>query len=215
LNYCLDEFTAKSSQLKIKNKNDYEFNPSYIMESIIKIFSYFVDYEKFIKFVVSNQRDYKYEKFTKVIKLKNEYNKVRVDWDMEISEKFDDLVYNKLKKAKKLVEQNTINYDDVPEEFLVPLTFNLIETPITLPSSHMNIDRTNIDDYLLSNPTDPFNRNPLTKEELIHNVELKKKIDEYKNKKFKEKQKQNKIEKEKEEEKKEENKEENKAENNN
>ena len=126
MNFCLDEFTAKSSHLKIKNKNDYEFNPSYIMESIIKIFSYFVDYEKFIKFVVSNQRDYKYEKFTKVIKLKNEYNKVGVDWDMEISEKFDDLVYNKLKKAKKLVEQNTINYDDVPEEFLVPLTFNLI-----------------------------------------------------------------------------------------
>ena len=59
----------------------------------------------------------------------------------------------------------------------------------------MNIDRTNIDDYLLSNPTDPFNRNPLTKEELIPNVELKKKIDEYKNKKFKEKQKLNKIEK--------------------
>ena len=213
LNYCLDEFTAKSSQLKIKNKNDYEFNPSYIMESIIKIFSYFVDYEEFIEFVVSDQRAYKYENFTKAIKLKNEYNKVRVD--MEISEKFDDLVYNKLKKAEKLVEQNTINYDDAPEEFLDPLTFNLMENPVTLPSSHMNIDRRNIEDYLLSNPTDPFNRNPLTKEELIPNVELKKKIDEYKNKKFKEKQKQNKIEKEKEEEKKEENKEENKAENNN
>ena len=51
-----------------------------------------------------------------------------------------------------------------------------------------------------------INRNPLTKEELIHNVELKRKNDEYKNKKFKEKQKLNKIEKEKEEEKKEENK---------
>ena len=207
LNYCLDEFTAKSSQLKIKNKNDYEFNPSYIMESIIKIFSYFVDYEEFIEFVVSDQRAYKYENFTKAIKLKNEYNKVRVD--MEISEKFDDLVYNKLKKAEKLVEQNTINYDDAPEEFLDPLTFNLMENPVTLPSSHMNIDRRNIEDYLLSNPTDPFNRNPLTKEELIPNVELKKKIDEYKNKKFKEKQKQNKIEKEKEEEKKAENKAEN------
>ena len=46
----------------------------------------------------------------------------------------------------------------------------------------------------------------MTKEELIPNVELKKKIDEYKNKKFKEKQKLNKIEKEKEEQKKEENK---------
>ena len=187
LNYCLDEFTAKSSQLKIKNKNDYEFNPSYIMESIIKIFSYFVDYEEFIEFVVSDERAYKYENFTKAIKLKNEYNKVRVD--VETSEKFDNLVYNKLKKAEEIVEKNTINYDDAPEEFLDPLTYTLMENPVILPSSHMNIDRRTIEDYLLTNPSDPFNRNPLTKDELIPNEELKKKIDEYKLNKFKEKQK--------------------------
>ena len=185
MNYCLDEFTAKSSQLKIKNKNDYEFNPSYIMESIIKIFAYFVDYQEFIEFVVSDERAYKYENFTKAIKLKNEYNKVKVD--METSEKFDNLVFNKLKKAEEIVEQNTINYDDAPEEFLDPLTYNLMENPVILPSSHMNIDRRTIEDYLMSNPSDPFNRNPLTKEELIPNVELKKKIDEYKKDKLKEK----------------------------
>ena len=187
LNYCLDEFTAKSSQLKIKNKNDYEFNPSYIMESIIKIFSYFVDYEEFIEFVVSDERAYKYENFTKAIKLKNEYNKVKVD--TETSEKFDNLVYKKLKKAEEIVQQNTINYDDAPEEFLDPLTYNLMENPVILPSSHINIDRRTIEDYLLSNPSDPFNRNPLTKDELIPNEELKKKIDEYKINKFKKKQK--------------------------
>ena len=187
LNYCLDEFTAKSSQLKIKNKKDYEFKPSYIMESIIKIFSYFVDYEEFIEFVVSDERSYKYENFTKAIKLKNDLNKVKVD--METSEKFDNLVFNKLKKAEELVEQKTINYDDAPEEFIDPLTYNLMENPVILPSSHINIDRRTIEDYLLSNPTDPFNRNPLTKEELIPNDELRKKIDDYKLKKFKEKQK--------------------------
>ena len=186
MNYCLDEFTAKSSQLKIKNKNDYEFNPSFIMESIIKIFSSFVNYEEFIEFVVSDARAYKYDNFTKAIKLKNE-NKVKVD--METSENFDNLVYNKLKKAEELVEQNTINYDDAPEEFLDPLTYSLMENPVILPSSHMNIDRRTIEDYLLTNPSDPFNRNPLTKEELIPNDDLKKKIDEYKANKLKEKQK--------------------------
>ena len=186
MNYCLDEFTAKSSQLKIKNKNDYEFNPSYIMESIIKIFSYFVNYEEFLEFVVSDPRAYKYDNFTKAIKLKNE-NKVKVD--METSENFDNLVYNKLKKAEELVEQKKINYDDAPEEYLDPLTYDLMENPVILPSSHINIDRRTIEDYLLTNPSDPFNRNPLTKEELIPNDDLKKKIDEYKAKKLKEKQK--------------------------
>ena len=186
MNYCLDEFTAKISQLKIKNKNDYEFNPSYIIESIIKIFSYFVDYEEFLEFVVSDPRAYKYDNFTKAIKLKNE-NKVKVD--METSENFDNIVYNKLKKAEELVEQKKINYDDAPEEYLDPLTYGLMENPVILPSSHINIDRRTIEDYLLTNPSDPFNRNPLKKEELIPNDDLKKKIDEYKANKLTEKKK--------------------------
>ena len=162
------------------------------MESIIKIFSYFVDYEEFIEFVVSDQRAYKYENFTKAVKLKNDYNKVKVD--METYEKFDNLVFKKLKVAEETVKQNAVNFDDAPEEFLDPLTYNIMENPVILPSSKINIDRRTIEDYLLTNPSDPFNRNPLTKEELIPNDELKKKIDEYKINKIKEKQK-NKINK--------------------
>ena len=197
LNYCLDEFTSKSSQLKIKNKKDYEFNPSYIMESLIKIYSYFSSYEQFIEHIVMDERSYKYDNFIKAIKVKNDFNKVKVE--PEISEKFDDLVYNKLKKAKEIVDKNTINYDDAPEEFLDPLTFALMEDPITLPTSHINIDRRTIEDYLLTNHTDPFNRNPLTKEELIPNVELKNKIEEYKAKKLKDLQNKNKTKEEKKE----------------
>ena len=193
LNYCLDEFTSKSSQLKIKNKKDYEFNPSYIMESMIKIYSYFSTYEQFVEFIVMDERSYKYDNFLKAIKVKNDFNKVKVD--PEISEKFDDLVYNKLKKAKEIVDKNTINYDDAPDEFLDPLLSTLMEDPITLPTSHINIDRRTIEDYLLTNPTDPFNRNPLTKEELIPNDELKKKIEEYKLMKLKELQNKNNSEK--------------------
>jgi ubiquitin conjugation factor E4 B len=199
LNYCLDEFTSKSSQLKIKNKKDYEFNPSYIMESIIKLYTFFYDYDEFFELVVSDERAYNYDNFLKAIKVKNDFNKVKVD--AETSEKFDDIVYNKLKKAKETVEQKKVNYDDAPDEFLDPLTFGLMEDPVTLPTSHINTDRRNIEDYILTNPTDPFNRNPLTKEELIPNVELKKKIEQYKLSKIKKKQSNTKIENEKKEEK--------------
>jgi ubiquitin conjugation factor E4 B len=71
-----------------------------------------------------------------------------------------------------------------------------MEDPIILPTSHMNIDRKTIEEYLLTNPTDPFNRNPLTKEELIPNVELKKRIDDYKLEKIKAIQNKNNKEKE-------------------
>ena len=184
LNYSLNEFTSKSSKLKIKNRKDYEFDPAYIMESLIKIYSYFSGYDEFIEYVVSDEINYNYDYFLMAIKLKNDFSKVKVD--SYISEKFDDLVYNKLEKVKEIVDKKKINYDDAPEEFLDPLTLVLMEDPIILPTSHISIDRRTIEDYLLTNPTDPFNRNPLTKEELIPNPELKKRIDEYRNKKIEE-----------------------------
>jgi hypothetical protein len=42
------------------------------------------------------------------------------------------------------------------------------------------MDRSVIERSLLSSPTDPFNRKPLTKEMLVPNEELKKKIEEWK-----------------------------------
>ena len=78
------------------------------------------------------------------------------------------------------VEKNTINYDDAPEEFIDALLDVIMEDPVILPTSHMTVDRKTIEHYLLNNPIDPFNRNPLRKEDLIPNIELKKRIDEYK-----------------------------------
>ena len=51
-----------------------------------------------------------------------------------------------------------------------------MDDPMILPTSHVNVDRKFIEEFLLINQIDPFNRNPLNKEELIPNVELKKKL---------------------------------------
>ncbi|MDP2435306.1 MAG: hypothetical protein Q8P67_06150, partial [archaeon] len=48
--------------------------------------------------------------------------------------------------------------------------------PVILPSSRVTVDRSVITRHLLSNPTDPFNRTPLSEEDLIPNEELKHRI---------------------------------------
>lgn len=40
--------------------------------------------------------------------------------------------------------------------------FTLMEDPVKLPASQVTIDRSTITSHLLSDPTDPFNRSPLT-----------------------------------------------------
>lgn len=49
--------------------------------------------------------------------------------------------------------------------------------PVILPSSHVTVDRTTIARHLLSDQTDPFNREPLTMDQVKVNTELKEKID--------------------------------------
>ena len=103
LNCCLNQFTSKSSQLNIKNRKDYDFKPSFIIESLITIYSYFTNYEEFIEIIIKKESSFKYDNFLKAIKVKDSYYKVKVDFN--ISEIFDDLVYYKIKKAKENIEK--------------------------------------------------------------------------------------------------------------
>ena len=40
-------------------------------------------------------------------------------------------------------------FADAPDEFIDPLTFNIMEDPVSLPTSDMNIDRSTIARHLL------------------------------------------------------------------
>jgi len=67
----------------------------------------------------------------------------------------------------------------VPEEFLDPITAELMQDPVKLPSGH-SVDRAVISRHLLSDETDPFSRARCTVEMLIENPELKAQIEEWK-----------------------------------
>ena len=71
LNHCLQEFTKNNSELNIKNKKDFGFNPFLIMKSLIKIYSYLSIYEEFVEFIVNDESYYKYENFQLDVKIKN------------------------------------------------------------------------------------------------------------------------------------------------
>jgi len=51
--------------------------------------------------------------------------------------------------------------------------------PVILPSSKTIIDRSTIKQHFLSDPTDPFNRQPLKWEDIIDATELKEEITSY------------------------------------
>ena len=99
------------------------------------------------------------------------------------------------KKANELVPEE--EWDDIPDEFLDPLLNCIMRDPVLLPSSRQICDRGVILRHLLSENTDPFNRQSLSEDMLIGQPELKERIDAW----IREKREMKKMEKEKEKEK--------------
>ena len=192
LNYSLNIFASPlGNELKLKNLSDYEFNPKFILGALLSVYSAFYAQMEFIESVVKDERSYKYENFERAKNLVENSGKIIIETnDFNNYLKF----FEKLKEEEKKIKEEEINFDDAPDEFTDQLTMLLMTDPVKLPKSNVIVDRKTIETHLLSDPTDPFNRAPLTKEMLIPCPELKAKIQEYINRKKKEKSKKMDIE---------------------
>lgn len=82
------------------------------------------------------------------------------------------------KVEQKAVEQqeNEEVIAEAPEHFLDPIMSTLMLDPVILPSSRATVDRSTIARHLLSDQTDPFNRAPLSMDQIIPNTELAEEI---------------------------------------
>lgn len=83
-------------------------------------------------------------------------------------------------KVGQLEREEKVNQEalaDAPDEFLDPIMSTLMIDPVILPSSHVTVDRTTIARHLLSDQSDPFNRSPLTMDQVKTDKELKAKIE--------------------------------------
>ena len=186
LNYSLNIFASPKLgyEIRTKNVNEYSFKPHFILGSILTIYSAFYDKIEFIQCVIKDERSYKFDNFDRA------KNLVANNSSIEISQKnFQNYIIfvDKLRKEEKRIKAEQINFDDAPEEFLDTLTALIMTDPVKLPKSHVILDRKTIETHLLSDQTDPFNREPLTKDMLIPCPELKAKIEEYINRKKNEK----------------------------
>lgn len=89
----------------------------------------------------------------------------------------------KVEEAYREIQEEDEDFDDVPEEYLDPLVFEIMANPVTLPVSKMNIDLATIKEHLLTHDTDPFNRVPLKLEEVVPNEKLRLEIEDFKRRK--------------------------------
>lgn len=68
---------------------------------------------------------------------------------------------------------------EAPDHFMDPIMSTLMLDPVILPSSRQTVDRSTIARHLLSDQTDPFNRAPLSMDQVIPNTKLAEEIQDW------------------------------------
>lgn len=163
LDYNLDAMVGtKSKSLKVDNLQEYNFNPGSLLGEIVGVYLNLMNKGNFILAVARDGRSYKPSNFamaasimtTKSLKAPDEVLK----WN-KLVERFA--------KAKQEDEDAEAELGEIPEEYLDPLMYTLMEDPVVLPVSRTVMDRSTIRSHLLSDPHDPFNRVPLTIDQVL------------------------------------------------
>jgi len=155
LDYNLDAMVGpKSSNLKVDNLQEYNFNPKALLGEIIDVYINLRAKENFILAVARDGRSYKPANFDKASTIMNKFKEIKAPEEIA---KWEQLK-KKFAIAKAEDEAAEADLGEIPDEFLDPLMFTLMEDPVILPTSKNIIDRSTIRSHLLSDPHDPFNR---------------------------------------------------------
>ncbi|XP_065347962.1 ubiquitin conjugation factor E4 A [Cloeon dipterum] len=173
LNYFLHRLTGpKSKELKVSNMKECGFEPGNLVIEISKIYINLHHSEEFCAAISRDGRSYNSDLFPRAEHILSRVGAGNLLSDIQLIAQ---------KVAKHAIQQSC---DDellagAPDEFLDPITAALMIDPVILPSSGVSIDRSVIARHLLSDQTDPFNRSPLTMEQLKPNTELRQKIQDW------------------------------------
>jgi ubiquitin conjugation factor E4 B len=171
LNYFLIELAgSKCQNLKVQNQEKYGFDPKFLISEITDIYRN-LQSEDFYLSVAEDERSFDYETFTKTIGI---LKKINTRQEKEIKE-FERIIQKCKEVNDKKKEEEEELGDDIPDEFLDPITYTIMVDPVKMPSG-MSIERSSIERHLLNEQNDPFNRQHLTIDMLVEDTDLKEQI---------------------------------------
>ncbi|GJQ12331.1 hypothetical protein GpartN1_g4122.t1 [Galdieria partita] len=175
LNYFLLQLCGpKCQSLVVRNKEQYAWEPRVLLTQIVGIYLHFREEEDFAKSVAKDGRSYSQELFERALDI---VHRRRLLSDEECHEL--QLMMKRFREFEKLESEDEDLIQNAPEEFLDPIMATIMKEPVLLPTSRTIVDLSTISRHLLSDPSDPFNREFLSMDMLQPQEDLKRRIEEY------------------------------------
>jgi ubiquitin conjugation factor E4 B len=160
----------KAGNLKVRNPEKYHWEPRTVLSLLVGTFLNMGRKEAFLRSVASDTRSFSIEMFGKAALVLKKHG-IRSTLDID---RFQRLT---AKVMEYVTEGEQAEQREVPEEFLDPLMFTVMRDPVLLKTSNIVVDRSTIVAHMLNDPTDPFNRRPLTMDDVESDADLKAKIE--------------------------------------
>lgn len=194
LNFNLKQLAGpKCNDLKVKNPTKYGWEPRSLLAQIFDIYLH-LDCDRFAQALAADERSFDVhicdEAASRIKRLA-----LRSGVEVERFKALTQRAHEIYGASRNSIASYLINRDiycafflavsnqqtedecaDAPDEFKDPLMDTLMSDPVVLPSGTV-MDRAIITRHLLNSCTDPFNRQHLTEDMLVPNIELKQRIE--------------------------------------
>jgi ubiquitin conjugation factor E4 B len=160
--YNLDALVGpRCADLKVADPAKYSFDPPALLKEFVSVFLNLAGEEAFVRAVAEDGRSYRAELFARAGGVCTKKG-LKSPAEVEALAVFVGRV-----EAMKATIEAEEDFGEIPDEFADPLLATLMRDPVVLPSSRAVVDRATIRGYLLSETRDPFNRQPLTYEDVV------------------------------------------------
>ena len=165
---------SKSLDIKVDNMHKYNFEPKVVLTEVSKSMVHFFDDEKFCAAVAEDSFYFEGIPLKKAIQTVSKFGLIT---PAELGQ-FRILAESVARKRESVIDSDTI-VENAPPQYIDTMMASLMRDPVRLPTSGNILDRSTIEQCLLNDPIDPFNRQPLSADMLEPLLELKQEISEW------------------------------------
>ncbi|KAG2451114.1 hypothetical protein HYH02_004382 [Chlamydomonas schloesseri] len=181
LNYFLKYLVGpERRQLRVKDQDKYGFNPRELLRGLVTVYLHVDSIDRanpgpegpvFAKAVGQDGRSFDAAYFDEASLVLDSGGLLNVGQREQLAS----LAQRALAASTEAEAEDEEMGEDVPEEFSCAILSTIMKDPVKLPSGVV-VDRPAIQRHLLSDPTDPFSRQPLSEDQLEALPELLERI---------------------------------------